>query len=119
MSARLQHLLADRANARSFGDDGLERIRLPGGLQHELASERAAEAADPLRVDVRLGAEIVECRDRLPWPQAYARHGGSSTIPTVAAWETDDPDAFELTVDADESALDVFNHPYACADVAA
>jgi len=55
----------------------------------------------------------------LPWPQAYARHGGSSTIPTVAAWETDDPDAFELTVDADESALDVFNHPYACADVAA
>ena len=48
-SARLQHLLADRADACSFGDDGLERVRLPGGLQHQLAAEREAEAADPLR----------------------------------------------------------------------
>src|SRR4030095_4116358 len=60
--AWFQHLLADRADAGTFGDDGFESIRLPGGLKHQLAAEREAEAADPSGVDVGAAAEIVECR---------------------------------------------------------
>ena len=46
-------LLAELARARALGDDGGELVGLGCGLEHQLAADGEAEAADPARVDVR------------------------------------------------------------------
>ena len=51
--ARAGELVANRAAARSLGDDRLQLRRLGGRLDHHLAADREADAADPLRIDVR------------------------------------------------------------------
>ena len=45
-------LVADRAAARALGDDRPERRRLGCSLDHHLAADREADAADPIRIDV-------------------------------------------------------------------
>ena len=64
--ARADHLLprrrrsdqvADGAAAAALGDDRLQRVGLGRGLDHHLAADREADAADPLGVDVGAGLE--------------------------------------------------------------
>ena len=50
--AGVGEVVADGAAARALGDDRPQRGRLGRGLDHHLAADREADAADPLRVDV-------------------------------------------------------------------
>ena len=47
-------------DAGALGHDRLQTVRLRRGLDHDLAADREAEAADPLRVDVGTSAEEVD-----------------------------------------------------------
>ena len=49
----LLQLLAELTRAGTFGDDGGELVGLGCGLEHQLAADREAEAADLARLDVR------------------------------------------------------------------
>ena len=53
--------LAHGSNPRALGDDRLERVRLGGGLEHQLAADREPDSADAIGIDV---GPLAQERDR-------------------------------------------------------
>ena len=56
----LVHVLRVRARTGAFGDHGLELLVRGGGLEHHLAADGEADAADPVRIDVGPALEVLD-----------------------------------------------------------